>query len=72
MTLQSLGCCECGEQEQGPEPILTLQGQGPEPELIQAKVQTGLVLAAVVRWGVLEMVLEEIVVQLVRLEVETG
>ena len=62
LTLQSRGCCECCEQEQGPEPGLTLQNRGSEPELIQSKVQTGLVLAAVERWGALEVVLEEIVV----------
>ena len=63
LTLQSQGCCECCEQEQGPEPGLTLQSRGSEPELIKSKVQTGLVLAAVERWGALEVVLEEIVVQ---------
>ena len=63
LTLQSRGCCECCEQEQGTEPGLTMQSRGSELKLIQSKVQTGLVLAAVLRWGALEVGLEEIVVQ---------
>ena len=58
MPLQSQGCCECCEQEQGLELGLTLQGRGSEPELVQSKVQIGLVLAAVDRWGALEVVVQ--------------